>query len=432
MTQINNKSRLTLSVFYVILIILKGIREMEKTILHCDLNNFYASVECTQNPILWSKPVAVTGNPRTRHGIILAKNEVAKATGVKTAQTIWEAKKLCPNLICLPPQFELYQQFSRKVRSIYQRFTDQVESFGPDECWLDVTHSQKLFGTGEQIANTLRKIVKEETGLTISVGVSFNKTFAKLGSDLKKPDATTVISKENFKEKIWHLPASDLIFIGKKTYQKLNKLNIYTIKDLAYADEKLLQQQFGILGPHYKKVALGLDDSEVTHQNFLDKAKSVGNGMTAIRDLRTREEIEAMVHTLAEKVTFRMREAGLVGRTATLSLRNSELHTTSHSFTSTKSTDDPIIFAQMCMQLFDNFWHNTPLSIRSVRISMSNLDYAGNAQQMDLFDAKAIEKKKKLNRSLDAIRQKYGFYAVRRAKTIDRDFINYFEVDEED
>ncbi len=405
---------------------------MDNVILHCDLNNFYASVECVLNPILWTKPVAVTGNPRTRHGIILAKNEVAKKLGVKTAQTIWEAKLLCPNLICLPPQFEVYQEYSKKVREIYQRFTDHVESFGPDECWLDVTHSVNLFGSGEKIANEIRKIVREETGLTISVGVSFNKFFAKLGSDLKKPDATTVISRENFKEKIWDLPADSLIFIGKKTYKKLNKFNIYTIKDLAKADVILLKQQFGILGPRYKKVAMGEDDSIVQHQDFLDKTKSVGNGMTAIRDLQTREEIETMIFLLAEKVTFRMREAGLVGRTAHLSLRNSDLSRSGHSLTKTNFTDDALEFAMMCVEIFNTFWKGNEFSVRSVRISMSNLEHKGKAWQIDLFNFKKQEKEKKLNESLDKIRKKYGYYAVRRAKTLNRDFINYFEVDEEE
>lgn len=352
--------------------------------------------------------------------------------GVKTAQTIWEAKKLCPHLICLPPQFELYQQYSRQVRQIYQRFTDQVESFGPDECWLDVTHSTSLFGSGEQIADKLRDIVRQETGLTISVGVSFNKFFAKLGSDLKKPDATTVISRENFRTKIWALPADSLIFIGKKTYEKMNRLNIYTIRDLASADEKMLTQQFGILGAQYKHVANGEDESEVMHQDFLDKTKSIGNGMTAIRDLRTREEIEAMVHTLAEKVTYRMREAKLAGKTATLSLRDSDLRTSSHSLTYPVPTDNPQQLAHMCMQIFDSFWANIPLSIRSVRVSMSHLDNVDQTQQIDLFDYKKREKQKRLNSCLDKIRQKYGYYAVRRAKTIDRDFINYYEADEEE
>ncbi len=404
----------------------------EKVILHCDLNNFYASVECSLNPTLWTKPVAVTGNPRTRHGIILAKNEVAKIRGVKTAQTIWEAKKLCPKLICLPPQFNLYQEYSKKVRAIYARFTDLIESFGPDECWLDVTHSQKLFGTGPQIADKLRAIVKEETGLTISVGVSFNKYFAKLGSDMKKPDATTIITKENFKEKIWGMPADSLIFIGKKTYEKMNRLNIYTIGELAQADEKLLSQQFGILGPQYKRVALGLDDSEVSHIDHIDEVKSVGNGSTAIRDLTTREEIEAMVHALAEKVTFRLREKRLCGKTITLSLRDSNLSTTSHSLTIPNFIDDAVKFAEVCMQIFDKFWGDTPLSIRSVRIAISSLAPNNQSMQLDLFSAQTTEKQKKLNSSLDAIRQKYGYYAVQRAKTMNRDFINYFEADEEE
>ncbi len=406
---------------------------MERVILHCDLNNFYASVECSQNPILWTKPVAVTGNPRTRHGIILAKNEVAKSFGVKTAQTIWEAKQLCPNLICLPPQFELYQQYSKRVREIYKRFTDKVESFGPDECWLDVTHSQKLFGDGETIANTIRESVKKEVGLTISVGVSFNKYFAKLGSDLKKPDATTVISKENFKQKIWDMPADVLIFIGKRTYLKLQKLNIHTIGDLANADENLLKQQFGILGSQYKRIASGQDDTEITHQDFLDETKSVGNGMTAIRDLNTREEVEILVLTLAEKVTFRMRQAHLSGRTARLSIRNSDLTHKSHSITRNTPIDNANDFAKMCMELFDKYWsHLAPYSIRSIRISMSNLTQTDTAQQIDLFDFEKTAKLKKLNQSLDKIRDKYGYYAVRRAKTIERDFINYFEVDEEE
>lgn len=406
---------------------------VERVILHCDLNNFYASVECVQNPVLWTKPVAVTGNPRTRHGIILAKNEVAKKYGIKTAQTIWEAKKLCPNLICLPPQFEIYQEYSRKVREIYQRFTDQVESFGPDECWLDVTHSQNLFGTGEQIANKLRALVKQETGLSISVGVSFNKYFAKLGSDLKKPDATTVISRENFREKIWHLPADTLIFIGKRTYLKLNKLNIFTIGELARADERILSQHFGILGPQYKKVASGEDMTEILHQNSLDETKSVGNGMTAIRDLKNREEVEIMVLTLAEKVTFRMRQAGLMGKTASLSIRNSDLSHNSHSLTTQNPIDNASDFSKMCMQIFDKHWGGQDnYSIRSVRVSMSNLVRADKAQQINLFEFEKSEKLRKLNESLDKIRDKYGYYAVRRAKTIERDFINYYEADEED
>ncbi len=424
-----NILQLTLTLICAI-IIHKGVT-MDRVILHCDLNNFYASVECVQNPTLWTKPVAVAGNPRTRHGIILAKNEVAKAKGVKTAQTIWEAKKLCPNLICLSPQFELYQQYSKQVRQIYMRFTDYVEAFGPDECWLDVTHSTKLFGSGEQIANKLRQIVKEETGLTISVGVSFNKYFAKLGSDLKKPDATTVISKENFKQKIWDLPADSLIFIGKNTYQKLQRFNIITIGDLARVDEKFLVSQFGVLGKQYHIVANGLDTSPVAHQDAMGQQKSVGNGMTTIRNITNREEIETAVYTLAEKVAYRMRMSGVFGKTMNLYLRNSDLTSKSHSMSFTTFSDDAQIIADRCMQIFDKYWAKNNLSIRAVRISVSNLTEQGGVVQMDLFDTQKQQKLAKLNASLDKIRQKYGYYAVRRAKTMERDFINYFEADEE-
>ncbi len=404
---------------------------MDRVILHCDLNNFYASVECVQNPLLWSKPMAVAGNPRTRHGIVLAKNQIAKNMGIKTGHTIWEAKRICPTLICLPPNHDLYQKYSLTVREIYKRFTDRVESFGPDECWLDVTNSQLLFGDGEKIANTLREIVKKETGLTISVGVSFSKYFAKLGSDLKKPDATTVISKENFRSKIWNLPADSLIFVGKKTIDKLNKLNIFSIGDLAKADEKMLTDHFGVLGKKYKQIANGTDNEPVQTEENLGKTKSVGNGTTTIRDLTNRDEIETTVLTLAEKVAYRMRQHNLVGRTATLSLRDETLKFTSHSLTFSPSTSNANFITTKCMEIFDKFWNNTKLSIRSVRIAISNLNQAGDNIQIDMFNTKKLDKVKKLDESLDKIREKYGYYAVRPAKTLSKDFIDYFEADEE-
>ena len=405
---------------------------MERVILHCDLNNFYASVECVLNPLLWNKPMAVAGNPKTRHGIVLAKNQPAKLLGIKTGQTIWEAKRLCPNLICLPPNHDLYQKYSFTVREIYKRYTDLVESFGPDECWLDVTNSQLLFGNGEKIANTLREVVKRETGLTISVGVSFSKYFAKLGSDLKKPDATTVISKANYKTLVWPLPANSLIFIGKHTIEKLNKLNIFTIGDLANADEDMLSSHFGVLGPKYKLMANGMDNEPVNNENNLGKTKSVGNGMTLVRDLTTKDEIETTVLTLAEKVAYRMRGEELFGKTVTLSLRDETLAFKSHSLTFSPPTNNAYTITQKCMQIFDSFWKNSKLKIRSVRVAVSNLTQSGSETQLDMFDSKKQEKNKKLDESLDKIRAKYGYYAVRRAKTLDKDYINYFEADEEE
>lgn len=402
-------------------------------ILHCDINNFYASVECVLNPALKKFPIVVAGSPKNRHGVVLAKNQVAKDLGVKTGDIVWEARQKCPNLICLPPQFKVYQEYSKKVIEIYSRFTDKIESFGPDECWLDVTHSTRLFGTGEQIANTLRELVKKETGLTISVGVSFNKYFAKLGSDLKKPDATTIISEQNFRQKIFDLPADSLIFIGRKTIKKLNKLNILTIGDLALSNPQLLEQHFGIIGPRMQKIANGEDKSEVMNLECNFEQKSVGNGLTALRDLKTREEILSVVLVLSEKVAFRMRNLDVLGKTIHLSLKTSEFSVTGHSQTINTPTNLAQEIASACMQIFDNFWKNQKnLSIRAVRVSVCNLTKANqNFEQLSFFEDKKRKKLDKLAKTCDKIRERYGYYAVRSANTMHKDFVNYFDADKE-
>ena len=401
-------------------------------ILHCDLNNFYASVECVLNPALKNFPVAVAGSPRQRHGVVLAKNELAKKYGVKTGDVVWEARQKCPNLICLPPQFKKYQEYSKKVINIYARFTDKIESFGPDECWLDITHSTKLFGDGKTIADNLRKIVEEETGLTISVGVSFNKYFAKLGSDLKKPNATTVISKENFKEKIFNLSADKLIFVGKKTYGKLNKLNIFTIGDLAHADPQLLQKHFGVIGPRMQCIANGEDNTAIESFNNNDEQKSVGNGLTALRDLTQKDEIVSSILVLSEKVAYRMRVIGVCGKTVHLTLKDSTLNSISHSTTLNFLTNTSLEIASSAVELFDKFWTNRlNLSIRAIRVAVSNLTKDSTLSQITFFEDKKREKLKKLNKTCDKIRDKYGYYSIRNANTIDKDFVNYFEADKD-
>ncbi len=218
----------------------------DRTILHCDLNNFFASVSLLDNPTFYNMPVAVCGNAEDRHGIVLAKNDIAKSYGVKTAEANWEAISKCPDLVILKPDYKKYCEYSAKVREIYERYTDIIEPFGIDECWLDVTGSKLLFGSGEEIAHKIRRCVKNELGVTISVGISFNKIFAKLGSDMKKPDAVTVISKENFKEKVWGLPVGDLLFAGKKTVLTLNRIGVFNIGDLSYCDEKTLKKVLGV------------------------------------------------------------------------------------------------------------------------------------------------------------------------------------------
>jgi len=260
---------------------------MGRTILHCDMNNFYASVECMLNMKLKDKPVAVGGDVENRHGIILAKNYHAKKYGIQTGEALWQAQQKCRDLIIVPPHYEEYLKYSKLAREIYAQYTDQIEPYGMDECWLDVSGSRNISGSGEEIANKLRKQMYFELGLTISVGVSFNKIFAKLGSDMKKPDATTVIPEDTFREKIWHLPASDMLGVGRATEKVLNSYCINTIGDLAHAPRELLKRRLGKCGEMIIDYANGLDHSRVAPFDYELPIKSVGHGITTKEDLES-------------------------------------------------------------------------------------------------------------------------------------------------
>ena len=387
---------------------------MRRAVLHCDLNNFYASCEVATNPELKGKPVAVSGNPEKRHGIILAKSELAKRAGVKTGEAIWQAQQKCGDLVLVPPHFELYSHYSKMVRDIYCQYTDRVESFGMDECWLDVTGSQKLFGTPEEIAYKIKEQVKRETGLTISVGVSWNKIFAKLGSDLKKPDAITVISPENFREKIWPLPATDLFMIGGRTGAKLKLLNIRTIGDLANADEKILSAHFGVLGPAMKRNANGGDGAEVmlSYESHLEK--SMGNGTTMPVDAHTIAELKPVVYALAESVATRMRKKNFLAYGVAIAIKNTELHTITRQRVLKEPTDTAQVLAEVAMDLFnENYNLNTMLPVRMVSVSAYDFVRTTSPVQASMFDQKS-EKQSRLEHSVDAIRSKYGYNSVKR------------------
>ena len=252
---------------------------MERVILHCDCNNFFASVETLLNPSYRGIPMAVCGSQEDRHGIVLAKNEEAKKYGIKTAETVFSAKKKCPYLVIASPHYDEYEKYSMKLNAIYGEYTDKVEPFGIDESWLDVTASRRLFGTGEEIAELIRQRVKNEIGVTVSIGVSFNKVFAKLGSDYKKPDAITAISKENFRQIVFPLPVSDLLFVGKKTTEELEKIGIRTIGDLASTSKDMLRYKLGKMGDMLYDYANGLDSSPVG-SGINREAKSISNGFT--------------------------------------------------------------------------------------------------------------------------------------------------------
>ena len=285
--------------------------DSRRCILHSDLNNFYASVEVLRHPEFAGVPLAVTGSIKDRHGIVLAKNMPAKCMGVKTGEVLWQARKKCPSLVTVPADFPAYLEMSRKVRSVYERYTDRIEPFGIDECWLDVTESVRLLGDGESIANEIRETVKAECGVTVSVGVSWNKIFAKLASDLKKPDAVTVISPENYHETVWKLPVSDLLYVGRATAKKLNFLGIATIGDLAAADEGMLSMELGKWGKVLFEYANGRDTSPVRESGFEREVKSIGNSLTCYKDLSEEDEIYLLFLLLSDSVSERLSESGL-------------------------------------------------------------------------------------------------------------------------
>ena len=279
-----------------------------RTVLHCDLNNFFASVELLEHPELRDKPVIVGGSTAERHGIVLAKNYIAKKYGVMTGEAVWQAMNKCPGLISLDPHYDRYLDCSRAVRAVYQRYTDQIEAMGIDECFLDVTGSRYLFGDGTRIAHEIRESVKSETGLTISVGVSFNKIFAKLGSDMKKPDAVTVIPPESFRRIVWPLPAHEMLGVGMKTYKKLWYRGIRTIGDIAHCQPELLHSYFGKMGYVLWAYANGLENSPVMNQDERCPIKSVGHGTTTTVDLTDEREVFDTIIELSEEIGMKLRK----------------------------------------------------------------------------------------------------------------------------
>ena len=376
-----------------------------RVILHADLNNFYASVEMKLNPSLVGKNVGVCGNVENRHGIILAKSEGAKKLGVKTGMTINDAKRLCPDLVLVEAKHSHYTAYSKLVKNIYRDYTDRIESFGIDECWLDVTESIKMFGSGEKIADTIRERVKSEIGLTVSVGVSFNKVFAKLGSDLKKPDGTTVISTENYKDKIWGLPVEDLLFVGKSTANKLKKINVKTIGDLANIDVNYLDKHFGKWGRTLSDYANGKDDAPVLKDNESSEIKSVGNSITTYRDLTTEEDVKIMFTVLSETVSSRLISYGL-GSATTLSIfvRDAFLNSSTRQGKLDSPSVLPEDFKDFAIKLFKKNY-DFSVGIRTIGLSVSGFE--SFATQISL-DGEFYEKKLKLNDTIGGIKDKYG------------------------
>lgn len=385
---------------------------MDRIILHCDLNCFYASVELLSHPDLRDFPMAVCGDPSSRHGIILAKNEPAKRFGVQTAETIWQAKKKCPDLVLLPPHHKLYREFSRRVNAIYDEYTDLVEPFGIDESWLDVTHTLHLFGgDAKALADALRERMKRELGLTLSVGISFNKVFAKLGSDYKKPDATTLISRENWREIVWPLPVGDLLYVGGAARKLLKQYGVETIGQLAACKADMLEGLMGKMGAQLYEYANGLDREPVRSRYEADPVKSVGNGTTFPQNLTTRSQVQAGVAVLADSVASRLRRHGLYASGIQVTLRDPQFRDRSRQRQLSAPTHLIRDLTDAAMELVDTLW-TPPSPIRALTVTAIHLVQEGEAyEQVDLFTASAApkkEKQEKLEAAIDRIRDKYG------------------------
>ncbi len=384
---------------------------MERTILHADLNNFFASVECLEHAELKDKPVAVAGDVKARHGIILAKNELAKLFGIKTAMPLWQAQQLCPDLICVPPHYDLYMKYSGFTREICQRYTSQVESFGPDECWMDVSGSSALFGNGKTIADDLRKRIFHELGLTVSVGVSFNKVFAKLGSDMKKPDATTVIPKESFRDIVWPLPVDAMLYVGRSARERFRSVGIATIGDLAAVTPEFLRRSLGKTGTMLWRFANGLDDAPVAETADNIPIKSIGNSTTAYRNLITEEDCRIVLYALSEMVSHRLKSHGLLCATVQISIRLSNLSSFERQCRLTAPT-------QSALDIFDAGWqllcqHRNDAPIRALGIRGCQLSSAFN-RQLSFFDSDN-HKNRALEEAMDEIRGRFGNHTIKRA-----------------
>ncbi len=408
---------------------------MDRIILHCDMDSFFASVELLSYPELRDKPVAVCGNPENRHGIILAKNTPAKKYKIKTAETVWQALKKCPDLILLPPHHEKYKEYSIKINEIYQRFTDMVEPFSIDESWLDVTASQSLFGTGKEIADTIRETVKKELGLTLSIGVSYNKIFAKMGSDYNKPDGTTVITRKNYKALLWTMDVHDMFFVGSATADKLNKAGIRTIGDLAQSNKDFLTSLLGKHGDMLYDYANGYDETPVKLFSEREKIKSVGNGTTFSRDLVGIDDIKTAVTSLADTVASRLRKYQMKCYGVKVDIKDPNFKVISRQKQLSAPTNLEEEIFRTSIEIIESSW-NMKDPIRLLTITGINLCDEDESEQLSLFDitgginagnaadsnrTQSRENSEKMERTMDDIRAKFGGSAITFGRVLKND-----------
>lgn len=395
---------------------------MDRIILHCDMDSFYASVELLDYPELKDKPVAVCGNPKNRHGIILAKNTPAKKFKIKTAETVWQARKKCPDLILLPPHHDKYKEYSHKINEIYQRYTNMVEPFSVDESWLDVTASQNLFGSGKEIADQIRNAIRNELGLTVSIGVSYNKIFAKMGSDYNKPDGTTVITRDNYKELLWSMDVREMFFVGKATADKLNRAGIYTIGELAQSNRNFLTTLLGKHGGMLYDYTNGLEDSPVRLFSEKEKIKSVGNGTTFRRNLTSLDDIKTAVTALSDTVSSRLRKYQMKCYGVKVDIKDPDFKVISRQKQLEIPTNLEEDIFKTSMEIITSSW-NSKKPIRLLTITAINLCDEDESVQLSLFgnNLETKEKSEKVERAMDDIRAKFGDKSITFGRILKND-----------
>ncbi|MBR3971921.1 MAG: DNA polymerase IV [Ruminococcus sp.] len=402
-----------------------------RVVLHSDCNGFFASVECLHNPDIREKPVAVCGSIDLRHGIVLAKNEIAKKYNIKTGEAIWQAKNKCPHLVVTEPHYDDYIRFSQMAARIYKDYSDMIEPFGLDESWLDVTASVKTFEEGRQIAEEIRKRIKFELGITVSIGVSFNKIFAKLGSDYKKPDAVTLITPQNYKDIVYPLPARDLLGVGRATEKRLRTLGILTIGDIANTPQRILHSHLGKFGDTLYSFAKGYDSSPVKPLDYSNLPKSIGNSTTPFRDMETLQDAQIVLTVLCDSVCRRAREQGLSASVVSVNIRDKDLYIISRQTKLNRSTNISAEVLHTAVKLLkESYTWRKP--IRSIGVTLSELCPDTAPAQTSLFtDEHKRERQEKLDRSLDNLKKRFGSFCVRPAALLKDKALSGFSPKEE-
>jgi len=393
---------------------------MRRWILHVDQNSFYASCEQAENPELRGKPVVVGGDEERRHGIVLARSLEAKRYGIATADTLYEARAKCPDLIIRTANFRLYMKYSSLARNIYYDYTDLVEPFGPDEAWLDITHSAHLNGNPEMIAREISERIRSELGLSVSIGVSWNKIFAKFGSDYKKPDAITWIDEGNYKQIVWESPVRELLYVGRATERKLNLLGIKTIGELAAEPSENLIKCFGKVGGILQSFARGLDDSPVKvydpNSETVDRIiKSYGNGLTAPHDICDPRDAKALIYMLSESVAQRLREGFVRARTVSIGVRDTGLKSYTRQTTLPTATNSTSLIASAAWKLLEA---NEPLDnehpLRSMSVRASALVLVSEPTQLSFWTDDRLAERERLDSAIDDLRRRFGNTCVQR------------------